>query len=252
DEKKQAGKGKGEPPQPPEPPVLKRLVCSDTTVEKLAELLEDNPRGILLARDELAGWLTSFTRYKSKQGVTALPNWPEMFQAGTIVVDRKTGNRTTLFVHNAAVSITGGIQPHVLAKGLTPEFMDAGGAARLLMAMPTKIKKRWTDAEVPREVEDAYHQVLDKLIQLDLDHDEDGECRPYMLDLAEDAKKLWVAFYNSWAAEQANAEGELAAAYSKLEGYAARLALIHHVVSHVFLDASDLRLVGTKSIEAGI
>src|SRR5262249_22510255 len=118
--------------------------------------------------------------------------------------------------------------------------------------MPTKIKKRWTDAEVPREVEDAYHQVLDKLIQLDLDHDEDGECRPYMLDLAEDAKKLWVAFYNSWAAEQANAEGELAAAYSKLEGYAARLALIHHVVSHVFLDASDLRLVGTKSIEAGI
>ena len=59
-----------------------------------------------------------------------------MFRAGTVVVDRKTGERRTLFISRAAVSITGGIQPGVLAHALTPEFLDAGLAARLLMAQP--------------------------------------------------------------------------------------------------------------------
>ena len=47
-------------------------------------------------------------------------------------------------------------------------------------------------------------------------------------------------------------EGELAAAYSKLEGYAARLALLHHVVTHIDLETSDIRPVGPRSVEAGI
>src|SRR5262249_48006894 len=71
-----------DPGDAPDEPALRRVVCSDTTIEKLAEVLEDNPRGVLLARDELAGWLGSFGRYKGKQGGTDLPNWLEMHRAG--------------------------------------------------------------------------------------------------------------------------------------------------------------------------
>src|SRR5579862_2887467 len=71
-----------EPPEEPEQPVLKRVVVSDSTIEKLAELLEDNPRGLLLARDELAAWLGSFGRYKGRAGGSDLPHWLEMFRAG--------------------------------------------------------------------------------------------------------------------------------------------------------------------------
>src|SRR5262249_37434894 len=46
--------------------------------------------------------------------------------------------------------------------------------------------------------------------------------------------------------------GELAAAFSKLEAYAARFALLHHVVTHVYLESDDLREVGSRSVEAGI
>jgi hypothetical protein len=79
--------GDGEDPgDPPKAPTLARVVCSDTTIEKLCEILEDNPRGTLVARDELAGWLGSFSRYKGKAGGSDLPAWLEMHRAGTVVV----------------------------------------------------------------------------------------------------------------------------------------------------------------------
>jgi hypothetical protein len=38
-------------------PILKRLITNDSTVEKVGEILRDNPQGILMYRDELSGWL---------------------------------------------------------------------------------------------------------------------------------------------------------------------------------------------------
>src|SRR5262249_19977151 len=189
--------------------------------------------------------------YKGETGGTALPNWLEMHSAGTVMVDRKTGDRPTIFVRRAAASVTGGIQPGVLARALTPEFLDSGFAARLLLAMPPKLPKRWSEVEVDPQVEAAYHAALDKLLALEVDTI-GGEAGTYVLKLSGEAKAAWVAFYDSWAKEQAAVEGELAAAFSKLEGYAARFALLHHVVTHFGLDAGDLRPVGVKSVEAGI
>jgi DNA polymerase I-like protein with 3'-5' exonuclease and polymerase domains len=239
------------PGAPPEQPELRRVVISDCTIEKVADILEDNPRGVLVARDELAGWLGSFQRYKGSAGGSDLPHWLETFRAGTVVVDRKTGDRRHLFVPRANVSVTGGIQPGVLARALTPEFLDAGLAARLLMAWPTKTPKVWSEAEVAEDVEAAYTGTLDALLALDFDT-RDGERVPYVLSLSPDGKAAWVQFYNTWAQEQAAAEGDLAAAYSKLEAYAARFALLHHVIAHVYLDVDDRRPVGIKSIEAGV
>jgi DNA polymerase I-like protein with 3'-5' exonuclease and polymerase domains len=250
-EAKEAAKADGtDPGDPPEEPLLQRVVCSDTTIEKLAEILEDNPRGTLVARDELAGWLGSFTRYKQK-GTTDLPNWLEMHRAGTIIYDRKTGERRTVYVSGAAVSVTGGIQPGVLARAFTPEFLDAGLAARLLMALPPKLPKRWSEVEVALEVEHDYQEALDKLLALEFDV-KDGEKLPHVLGLSREGKAAWIAFYNGWAKEQAAVEGELAAAFSKLEGYAARFALLHHVVTRVAFGEDDLVPVEQESIEAGV
>src|SRR5262249_45619014 len=43
--------------EPPEPPTERRYIVNDATVEKLGELLSQNPYGLLLFRDELTGWL---------------------------------------------------------------------------------------------------------------------------------------------------------------------------------------------------
>jgi hypothetical protein len=245
-------KAKQEGTDPGDPPTMKRIICSDVTIERLAEMLEDAPRGLLAGRDELSAWLGSFARYKGKQGGSDLPNWLEIFRAGTIVYDRKTGERRTIIVPHAAVSVAGGIQPGVLARALTSEFFEAGLAARLLLAMPVAPPKRWSEVEVAPEVEAVYHEVLDRLLALNFGCDASEESVPYVLHLSPDAKAAWVRFYNGWAQAQAAVEGELAAALSKLEAYAARFALLHHVVSKVAKGEDDRVPVERESVEAGI
>lgn len=106
-----------DPPAKPDPPQAEHFVVSDTTVEALAPILQANPRGLLLARDELAGWIGSFDRYAGKGGAGAdSANWLSMFNAESIIVDRKTGVPRTIHVSQAAVCVTGGIQPGILQR----------------------------------------------------------------------------------------------------------------------------------------
>ncbi len=249
--KKKAKDGGPDSGEAPEEPVYRRVVLSDITIQKLAEILEENERGVLVARDELASWFGSFKQYKGKSEGSDLPNWLEMFRAGTVIVDRKTGDRRHYFVERAAVSICGGIQPGVLARAFTTEFLDAGGGARILMAMPPRKAKKWSEVEIQPEVEEAYHAVLDKLLGCKFDV-KDGEQVPHALRLSLEAKAAWVAFYNSWAKEQAAAEGELAAAFGKLEAYAARFALLHHVVTRQARGEDDRVAIEKESIDAGV
>ena len=223
----------GDGPDPgdkPAAPTLKRIFCADTTIERLAELLHDNPRGLLVIRDELSGWLNSFTQYKGKAGGSDLPNWLEMHRAGPIVVDRKTGERKFTFVPRAAVSVIGGIQPGILAGQLTPEFMASGLTARVLFAFPPRRPKVWVEDEVSADAVAAVARNLDDLYALDPGMDDRGKPRPTAVRLSAAAKDLWVEFYNSWGRVQHAIEGDTAAAFGKIEAYAARFALLHHVV----------------------
>jgi hypothetical protein len=239
-----------DPGKEPEAPILKRVIVNDTTIEKLAEILEDNPRGTLVARDELAGWIASFTKYKSKGAGSDVANWLELNRAGTLIIDRKTGERRTQYIEPASACVTGGIQPGVLARALTPDLLDSGLAARLLLCWPPRLPKKWTENEIDPDIEGAFHTLIDKLIELDFVEDKDGEKIPLALRMDDQAKALWVEWYDQWAKEQTAVEGELAAAYSKLEGYAARFALIYHV--YAISGCDDKAPICAESMKAGI
>jgi hypothetical protein len=249
---KAARKGEGDPPgDEPEPPARQTLFTSDATIEAVAELVGENPRGLVVACDELAGWLGSFTRYKGKAGGTDLPRWLSMHSAGGFAYHRKTGDRRRIVVPHAAVSVAGGIQPDILGRALSGEFLEAGLAGRLLMAMPPRPQKVWSELEIDPCAETRYHELLDALHRLEFGRS-DGEATPQLLRLSPDAKAAWVRWYNEWAEQQGTVEGELAAAYSKLEEAAARFALLHHVVTRTALSESDLVPVEPESVEAGV
>ena len=59
------------------------------TIQAVGEILRDNPRGLLLARDELDGWLQSHTQHRQGRG-TDRPLWLELHRAGNLFVDRLT------------------------------------------------------------------------------------------------------------------------------------------------------------------
>ncbi len=122
--------GDPEPEKPLPPP---RYIASDSTVEKLAEILARSPRGILVKRDELAGWLGSMEKYGGGKAANSdRAFWLEAYNSGSYVVDRIA--RGTLAVENLSASILGGIQPDKLAEihGLTNdgllqrEYLQAG------------------------------------------------------------------------------------------------------------------------------
>jgi hypothetical protein len=238
----------------PRPPAAKRFLIQDVTVEALAPILKHNPRGLLLARDELAAWFRGFDKYSKNTKGAEVANWLSLFNAKSITVDRKTSG--TIHVPIAAVSIIGGIQPHVLKRALSNENRENGLAARLLMAMPPRHRKRWTDDTVDPATNRSVKQVLGKLFALEHEHsparqggNSVGHCKleherdnaeqdkndvryykPELVWLSQDAKAEYIAFYNEHANRLEDATGDWASALSKLEELPARLALVIHLV----------------------
>ena len=208
-----------EPPTKPLEPVCTRYIVSDITVESLAIKLQENPRGLLVARDELAGWLNSFTRYR--QDSSDAPAWLSMWSAGPIRVDRKIGNQFT-FVPRAAVSVCGGIQPGTLQRALTSEYRENGLAARLLLAYPPRQARRWSESEVHPTIKNSIFQLFNDLLFLPIRTNESGNIDPIDIPLTTSAKRRFVRYVNEHGAEQyETTTGELGAVWSKLEAYAA-------------------------------
>lgn len=223
-----SSKGTDDPPEKPEEPQAARLIVGDVTVEALAPILQANWRGVLLARDELGGWISSFDRYAAGNGAD-VAHWLSAFNAETLVVDRKTGSQKTLLVERAAVSVIGGIQPGTLQRALGIEHRENGLLARLLLAYPPKRPKQWTDAAIPPEQEALIGSLFDRLREL-RPNTFDDHIEPVTVRFTPEGKLAWVVYYNTHAKEQVELSGELAAAWSKLECYAARLALVVHFI----------------------
>ncbi|MBW3598527.1 MAG: DUF3987 domain-containing protein, partial [Planctomycetes bacterium] len=217
-------KSGGPPPVEPEPPVCERFIVSDTTVEALAPLLQDNPGGLLLVRDELAAWLGAFNRYSS--GSSDAPNYLSMFHGGAITVDRRSGDPRVIHVRQAHLAICGGIQPGILNRLLGEEHRESGLLARFLLTCPPRRPKHWTEAAIDRTVKAEVQLLIHQLFELKHDIDPKGRRRPVFLALSPAAKDVWTEFYNGHAQELSDLTGDLAAAWSKFEEYPARLALI--------------------------
>jgi DNA polymerase I-like protein with 3'-5' exonuclease and polymerase domains len=234
----------------PVAPKLARVLCSDVTIEKLAGLLDDNPRGLLLYRDEIAGWLDSFTKYKGSSGASDEPNWLQMFRADFLCYDRKTGEKTTVFIPHAAVSIVGTIQPAVLKRKMAKGLFESGLPARILLAMPPRTPMEYVDEVIEPELRDRVKASLDKLYDLQSGTNDLGDPQAMIVKLNPQASEHWKAFVNAWGQRQFEADGEVAAALSKLEGYAGRIALLHHLAKAEILEDTDP--VSRESLEAGI
>lgn len=228
----------GPAPIAPTPTPAERAYVSDTTVEALAVILADNQRGILVTRDELAGWLGSLDRYAQGKGADEA-FWLSSFNAEPVTVDRRTGNRKSIYVPTAAVCVTGGIQPAVLQRALGQERRESGLLARLLLTSPPPRPKQWRETSITPLTRDQLHRVLDRLYDLQPDADDTGAPRPALLCLDPDAKRLWIEFYDAHNTETAEHIGDLAAAWSKLEEITARLALLIHEV-RIAANVSDV------------
>ncbi|MEI8196117.1 MAG: DUF3987 domain-containing protein, partial [Phycisphaerae bacterium] len=201
-------------------------------------------------RDSMIGVPGLFDAYRAGKGGD-LAHWLTIHRAGNILVDRKTGNAKTLYIPRGFVAVTGTIQPATLKRALRPEFFESGLSARLLLTMPPEQEHQWSDQTVTDRTRNDATEVVGKLLALQQAIGDGGDKVPMDIPLNPGAKQAWVSFYNSQAQEQTGMEPTLRAAMSKLEGYAARLALIIHTVKAVCGDAPPAA-IDQASMEAGI
>lgn len=120
-------------------PILKRYKTEDSTMEKIGEILQENPQGILIHRDELVGWLKSLDKY-GREGDRAfyLESWNGN---GSYTVDRI--GRGTLHIPALCLSIVGGIQPGPLGWYVHQATAGGGGDDGLLQRFQILV---WPDA----------------------------------------------------------------------------------------------------------
>jgi hypothetical protein len=124
----------------------------------------------------------------------------------------------------------------------------------LLLSCPPRKAKKWTEADIDPKAEVEMAGLFAHLYDLQPNEGDDGEAHPVLVRLDAPAKAAWTAYYDAHAAEQADLTGDLSAAWSKLEEYAARLALVIHFARWAANDPmlTNANIVDAESMNAGI
>ena len=219
--KKKKKKDRGVRPEKPKEPVMGQVKTTDATMEALSDVLAQNPRGILLHRDELAGWVRSMNQYKGGKGADR-QSWLSFWSGESVLINRKS-LKEPLILNNPFVNVVGSIQPDVLNELTDERGREDGFIHRILFSFPGRVvTDRWTDAEVSPATLEAFQRVFDTLWNL-----KGREVIPFTTE----GKALWVEWYNDHAMEQEDPSfpDNLRGPWAKMKGYAARLALILHM-----------------------
>lgn len=95
------------PVDPPAEPMARRFIVNDATVEKLGELLQQNPWGTLSYRDELYGLLTSLDK-QGQEGARAF--YLTSYDGNQGYTFDRIG-RGTVHIPRVCLAMIGGIQP---------------------------------------------------------------------------------------------------------------------------------------------
>jgi hypothetical protein len=224
-DKKLAYKDNAAAPPQPEKPTMGRVIADDITVEALVGILEDNPRGLLVDKDELTGWVRAMDQYKSGKGADR-QHWLSIWSGKQVVVDRKSRAGEPVILTRPWVSLFGGIQPAML-KELEGAQGD-GLLDRFLFAFPAPRRTLFSEAEISPEAEREYNELYRSLLELRMVEDEWGEPNPGIVPMTPGARARFRRSVDAMSAEtfEPGFPARLQGMWSKSEGYLARIALI--------------------------
>lgn len=220
-------------------PVRRRYTTADSTVEKIGELLRDNPRGMLIYRDELSGFLASLDR-DGREGDRAffLEAWNGN---GRFTFDRIS--RGTVEIEAATLSILGGIPPGPLQSYLRAMHKGGAGDDGLLQRFQLMVwpdsgdtwsnVDRFKDSQAKAQARDIFTRLDNLNSQAIRAHQEEGDPIPW-LRFAKDAQ----SFFNLWRESletrlrQDDLPPAMEAHLAKYRSLVPSLALICHLADH--------------------
>jgi hypothetical protein len=181
----------------PTKPIRRRYVVNDSSVEKLGEILRDNPNGVLVFRDELIGLLKSLDKDGQE---SARSFYLEAWNGdGSFIYDRIT--RGTVEIESTCISIIGSIQPGPLGEYMRAAMNlgkgDDGLVQRFQLLVWPDVSKDWVNVDrwPNTPAKNTAYRVFERLDGLDPDEvgaatDDHGNGLPY-LRFSCDAQELF-------------------------------------------------------------
>lgn len=222
-------KGNTAPDRPddePEEPKLRRLIVNDATFAALHKIMNANPAGVLVIRDELTGWWEGLDQQGEEQERTFfLQSWNG---DTSFSVDRI--ERGHIHVEACCLSMLGGIQPGRLRSYLVDALEDGPSndgliqRFQLLVWPDTAPDWNYVDRAPDAASEQQAARVFRKLVELDAEN-------PARFRFASDAQELFI----EWLAElEAKIRGDelhpaLISHLSKYRSLMPSLALLFHL-----------------------
>lgn len=243
-------------PEAPKKPKERRFLANDPTIEKLADLLNDNPTGILVSRDELVGILVAWLKSGHEQDrAFYLEGWNG---TGSITIDRIA--RGTNHVKNVCISLFGGMQPSKLLGYLksATEYDNDGLVQRLQLAVyPDKAPWTYTDEYPDKGARDKAFALIQRIAESDfasIGYQADEYTRFAYTRFEPQAQALFKDWLTEWETRVLpNESGLLLEHFTKYRSLMPSLALIFHVVS---CEAEPMELSGNQkqlvSLEAAL
>lgn len=205
-----------------------RTWTSDATVESIARILQQSPRGIMLYRDELSAWVRSMNQYRTGRGADK-EFYLSLWGGQSFTVDRVSLQERPIQLHNPFLSVVGAIPPDMLGELEASAGQADGFLPRILYAWPERLTPSWSASTVSSSTQAAYEEVFRALLGLAFDPAQGSRRLP----LTPEAQERFIEWHDQHLAEAPGRATTpfLDGCYSKLKGYGARLALIHALVS---------------------
>src|SRR5262245_41483319 len=215
----------------------------NSTIEKLAVLLQVRPQGMLLLADELAGLFLNLSRYSGGQDNEF---WLEAWCGGPYRVERL--NRPSVDLAHLLVGVVGGLQPDKLVRSFGS---DADGMyARFLFAWPEEAEYQPLTNEVG-EIEPTIINALIRLIDLPVKTG-DGEFSPRGIDMTCEASDHFEQFRHFLHERKAEFEGREREWMAKGPSHVLRLAGALTYLDWAFAGGDEPQTIKGPHVESAV
>ena len=232
-----------------EMPRRKCHVVVDSTVEAMIAAMRDNPRGVLIYKDEIDSLLSNFNRYNGSDESYFL----SLFSGTPFKYSRKSNNEH-IFLSNPYCSIIGSTQPGRLAEQFGGKRLVNGFSSRFLKVYP-EINKMpsWNDATMPHEILEEWERIIKKVAGINPTTDQEGKATSIELLFSQEAKLRviqWKDEVNNKAYAETDSDA-VRALCGKLETYLVRFCLVIQIM-HCICGESGMDKIEPGTAELAI
>ncbi len=128
-------------------------------------------------------------------------------------------------------TIAGGMTPGMLGELAEGKGREDGFSARLLFCYPDRASRPYSEEGIPEGVAEAWRDLARALWDRPM-RDLAGQAAPHVVKMTPEARREWARWCQAHRDEQEADDfpGSLEGTWGKLEAYAARLALILHLM----------------------